>query len=52
MDFIERWFGISPDGGTGTSEVIYVLCVITVVVALVLRKYRTNSRRTATRAGW
>jgi hypothetical protein len=34
MDFIERFFGISPDGGNGTFE---VLCIVVFVAgALVL----------------
>ena len=24
MDFIERWFGVSPDGGDGTLELLYI----------------------------
>ena len=47
MDFIERLFHISPDGGTGATEAIFVLlvAVITIVVALILfsnirRSYR------------
>jgi hypothetical protein len=25
MDFIERIFGVSPDGGNGSTEVLYLL---------------------------
>ena len=25
MDFIERWFGIYPDGGTGALEMVYLV---------------------------
>ena len=35
MDFIERWFGISPDGGNGTFELSLVFVTALVVVALV-----------------
>jgi hypothetical protein len=35
VDFIERWFGISPDGGDGSTELLYIL-VFVVVVALIL----------------
>jgi hypothetical protein len=35
MDFIERWFGISPDGGDGSTEAL-ILLVIVVVLALIL----------------
>jgi hypothetical protein len=37
MDFIERWFGISPDGGDGTTEALYVLAVIAVLVVAFAR---------------
>ena len=28
MDFIERWFGVSPDGGNGLFEVLFVASVV------------------------
>ncbi|HWX86117.1 MAG TPA: hypothetical protein VNZ48_21165 [Xanthobacteraceae bacterium] len=34
MDFIERLFGVSPDGGDGSTELIYL--VVIVIVAAVL----------------
>jgi hypothetical protein len=34
MDFIERWFGVSPDGGNGASEVLWVASVAAGVLAL------------------
>jgi hypothetical protein len=34
MDFIERLFGISPDGGDGSTELMYVVALITVLLAL------------------
>jgi hypothetical protein len=34
MDFVERWFGISPDGGNGTFEMLLLLAAAAVVVAL------------------
>jgi hypothetical protein len=37
MDFIERWFGISPDGGSGLTEVSYIL-LLGVLIALVFRR--------------
>ncbi len=33
MDFIERWFGVSPDGGNGTFE---ALCIVAGVAACLL----------------
>ena len=37
MDFIERWFGISPDGGSGSLEVLYFIALALVIVAVVFR---------------
>jgi hypothetical protein len=28
MDFIERWFHIFPDSGSGTTEVLYVVALV------------------------
>ena len=39
MDFIERWFGISPDGGNGVTELSYILVALVVVVILLLRRF-------------
>jgi MYXO-CTERM domain-containing protein len=43
MDFFERWFGLSPDGGDGATEAI-VFAGIVVVVALVLWRRRMKRR--------
>ena len=50
MDFIERWFGLSPDGGNGATEasILVVLCVL--VVALVWRQQRRRMSRLKGRA--
>jgi len=37
MDFIERWFGISPDGGDGSLEALYLLALAIVITAVVFR---------------
>ncbi len=42
MDFIERWFGISPDGGDGSLEAIYVLAFL-VVEASILSYFARRS---------
>jgi hypothetical protein len=34
MDFIERWFGVSPDGGDGTTELMYLVALAAIVVAI------------------
>ena len=43
MDFIERIFGISPDGGSGSFE--FLLFLIPIVGVLVFRAWRKRSRR-------
>jgi hypothetical protein len=48
MDFIERWFGISPDGGNGSLEAVYLLTAIAalIVVGICRRaRYRLPLRR-------
>ena len=37
MDFIERWFSVSPDGGDGSLEVLYFIALAVVIVAIVFR---------------
>ena len=45
MDFIERIFGVSPDGGDGSIEAI-ILLAITIVLAMVAwRRRSTGSMR-------
>ncbi len=52
MDFIERWFGVSPDGGNGSAESILLAFAITIAIALVarhrLRVVRSLYRSSAT----
>jgi hypothetical protein len=38
MDFIERLFGISPDGGDGSLEVLYLIATVAVIAAIVFRR--------------
>jgi hypothetical protein len=38
MDFIERWLGVSPDGGSGALEVMIVLCLAAAALAFVYRR--------------
>ena len=42
MDFIERVFGISPDGGSGSFEMMLLFVPVAAIVAYVL--YRRNKR--------
>ena len=45
MDFIEHWFGISPDGGSGTTELqIFLVAVIVISLLLYLRRRRRSVR--------
>jgi len=39
MDFIEQWFGVSPDGGDGTTELLIVAVVLLLLVAIVTRRW-------------
>jgi len=34
MDFIERWFGFSPDHGDGSLEAIILIALVTVITGL------------------
>ena len=38
MDFIERWFGVSPDGGSGLTEVSYLLFFLILIAGLFFRR--------------
>jgi hypothetical protein len=38
VDFIERLFHISPDGGSGATEAAYILAISAVVVVVTLRQ--------------
>ncbi len=37
MDFIERIFGIAPDGGDGTTEALYVMVALAIVALVAAR---------------
>jgi hypothetical protein len=46
MDFIERWLGVSPDGGNGGFELVIVACLAATVLGLVYRwRVRAAARR-------
>jgi len=38
MDFIEKLFGIAPDGGDGSLEVLWVAAIATTIVAVAFRR--------------
>lgn len=41
MDFIERLFNISPDGGDGSTELLYIAALLFIVI---LFRWRVNVR--------
>ena len=49
MDFIERLFGIAPDGGDGSLEALYVIAIVVVIAAFAMR--RSSRRRIVARSG-
>lgn len=52
MDFIERWLHISPDGGSGAFEMLFVVGLPMLVVLVLRRGYFFSLlRRFANRPG-
>ncbi len=37
MDFVERWFGISPDGGSGAFEACLIVAAVAALIIAVAR---------------
>jgi hypothetical protein len=45
MDFIERLFGVSPDGGNGVLEAIYFAVIVGILIVIFRRRiFRTTHR--------
>ena len=40
MDFIERWFGFSPDHGDGSFEALLLVALVTIVTGIALGFFR------------
>jgi hypothetical protein len=38
MDFIEKLFGIAPDGGDGSLEVLWIAAIAATAVAVAFRR--------------
>jgi len=38
VDFIEQWFGISPDGGDGSLELLWIAAVVLVLAMVAFRR--------------
>jgi hypothetical protein len=45
MDFIERWFGVSPDGGNGTLEAVCIAAAVVGILVLAGRRRVLNFGR-------
>jgi hypothetical protein len=45
MDFIERLFGVSPDGGDGSMELIYLAAIVIIVAAFAYARHRATKGR-------
>ena len=46
MDFIEQLFGLSPDNGDGSTEILWLVVLAVVIAALVyFRIQRRRARR-------
>ena len=45
MDFIERIFGISPDGGNGSTELMYLSIFVVIVGLILLRRFVFHTKR-------
>jgi hypothetical protein len=38
MDWIEQLFGLSPDGGDGSTELMYLVVFVVIVIAFAWRR--------------
>ncbi len=38
MDFIEHLFGLSPDGGDGSLEALWIAAIVVAAVAIAFRR--------------
>lgn len=46
MDFIEKLFGISPDGGSGALEfILFAIPIIVIVILAVTRRGQKNKEQ-------
>ncbi len=50
MDFIEKWFGLSPDGGDGSLEALWLVAIVLAVAAIFFRR-RIVARLSARQGG-
>lgn len=45
MDFIERLFGLSPDNGDGSTELLWCVAIAAVLVAVFYWRHRRRKAR-------
>ena len=38
MDFIERLFGVAPDGGDGSLEALWLAAIVVAIILVVFRR--------------
>ena len=44
MDWLEQWFGIAPDNGDGSLELLIVLSLLTAGALFAIWRYRASRR--------
>ena len=49
MDFIERLFGLSPDNGDGSTEILWLAVMAIVIVGFFYLRHRRKARQTVRR---
>ena len=52
MDFIEKIFGISPDGGSGSLELLYAASVVVAAALAMHTLYRRRSLKKSLFRKW
>lgn len=46
MDLFERIFGVSPDGGNGSLELLYLLIVAAAAALIAFTRFRRHAAKT------
>jgi len=44
MDWIERLFGIAPDGGGGSTEVLFLVAALAIAALVISYRLQTSKR--------
>jgi hypothetical protein len=52
MHFIEQWFQVSPDNGSGAIEVAYLAAVTLLVVVVSCRRYTIKLVKSCSGGFW